>query len=203
MVHVAPASVVLKMRDAGPLPMLSTYAVCASIASMSRKSSVSVVTVNFFQVAPPSLVRSTVAPDPLAHATRSLTALTPRKRAVTPLVCNVQRGPNMANAGISNAATNKIVVFIRLVTPNASQTSGQFRSLRESALAVSLAFADRFLVTLVLRPPLASRNYVLIRADLTRATGLHAWPFRDTAAGAHVKLRRLQHHRSSCWTSYW
>src|ERR1051325_10399578 len=59
---------------------------------MSRKSSASAVTLIFFHVAPPSSVRNTVLPEPLAHATRSLTALTPRKRAVTPLVCSVQCG---------------------------------------------------------------------------------------------------------------
>src|SRR4030095_7595042 len=62
------------------------------MASTSRKSSLSVVTVRVVQVAPPSVVRKTVEPDPLAHATRSLTALTPRSRAVTPLVCSVQIG---------------------------------------------------------------------------------------------------------------
>jgi hypothetical protein len=38
------------------------------------------------------MVRSTVESAPLAHATRSLTALTPRRRTVTPLVCMVHRG---------------------------------------------------------------------------------------------------------------
>jgi hypothetical protein len=52
---------------------------------MSRKSTVSVVTVSFCHVVPPSLVRKTVLPEPLAQATRSLTALTPRSLAVTPL----------------------------------------------------------------------------------------------------------------------
>src|SRR5688572_2147792 len=168
------------MRDAGPLPILKTNAVRASIASMSRKSSVSVVTVNFFHVAPPSSVRSTVAPEPLAHATDSLTALTPRKRAVTPLVCNVQLGAN-----ISSTATSKIVVFIRLVAASrAAQTRRQFLSLPEAALAVSLSFADRFLIALVLRAPLTRRSHVLVGADLTRAAGLPAWPFRHTAATA-------------------
>src|SRR5438552_4799896 len=72
--------------------MLKTYAVRALIASTSRKSTASVVTVNFCQVTPPSAVRNTVLPEPLAHATRSLTALTPRRRAITPLVWMVQCG---------------------------------------------------------------------------------------------------------------
>src|ERR1051326_3383442 len=67
------------------------------MASISRKSSASPVTVIFFQVAPPSLVRRTVLPEPLAHATRSFTAETPRSRAVTPLVCVVHCGAAMVN----------------------------------------------------------------------------------------------------------
>jgi len=59
---------------------------------MSRKSSASLVTVDFCHVAPPSAVRNTVDPAPLAHATLSLTALTPRNRTLTPLVCTVQCG---------------------------------------------------------------------------------------------------------------
>src|ERR1051326_306764 len=97
------------MREAGPLPMLRTYAVCASTASTSRKSSASVVTLNLFHVAPPSVVRNTVPPEPLAHATRSLTALTPRKRAVTPLDCNFQLGANAINA---TAKTSPYLIFV-------------------------------------------------------------------------------------------
>src|ERR1043166_726187 len=59
---------------------------------MSRKSRLSPVTFNFSHVLPPSIVRKTVLPEPLAHATRSLTALTPRSRALTLLVCGVQCG---------------------------------------------------------------------------------------------------------------
>ncbi len=50
------------------------------------------VTLSFFQVAPPSSVRKTVLPEPLAQATRSFTALTPRRRALTLLVCTVHCG---------------------------------------------------------------------------------------------------------------
>jgi hypothetical protein len=42
------------------------------------------------QVAPPSSVRITVPPVPLAQATRGDTALSPRSRAVTPVVSGVQ-----------------------------------------------------------------------------------------------------------------
>src|SRR5688572_7129002 len=62
------------------------------MASTSRKSNVSLVTVSFCHVVPPSAVRNTVDPAPLAHATLSLTALTPRNRTLTPLVCTVQCG---------------------------------------------------------------------------------------------------------------
>ena len=53
-------------------------------ASTSRKSSRSAPgTGRASQVAPPSVVRTTVPFAPLAHATRSETALTPRNRAAT------------------------------------------------------------------------------------------------------------------------
>src|SRR5262245_25345944 len=89
------------MRDAGPLPMLRMYAVFSSMASISRKSSGSEVTGNFFQVSPPSSVRSTVLPEPLAQATRALTALTPRRRAFTPLFCTVHWGAIRIDNAIS------------------------------------------------------------------------------------------------------
>jgi hypothetical protein len=58
---------------------------------MSRKSSPPASgTSSFVQVDPPSAVRSTVPFAPLAHATRSLDALTPRNRAFTPLTCGSQ-----------------------------------------------------------------------------------------------------------------
>ena len=58
------------MRDLSPLPMLSTYAVFASNASMSRKSSAAASGgETFLHVAPPSVVRTTVPLFPLAHAT--------------------------------------------------------------------------------------------------------------------------------------
>src|SRR5262245_39599927 len=91
------------MRDVAPAPMLRTYAVRSSIASMSRKSTRSVVTGSFVQVVPPSVVRSTVAPAPLAHATRSLTALTPRRFAVTPEVCGVHCRATMATSATTLA----------------------------------------------------------------------------------------------------
>jgi hypothetical protein len=89
-IQVRPASAVLKMRDWSPLPMLSAYAVRASIASMSRMSSAPAPAGDTFcHVAPPSPVRSTVPRCPLTHATSALTALTPRKVTVTPLACDV------------------------------------------------------------------------------------------------------------------
>jgi hypothetical protein len=70
--------------------MLRAYAVCSSIASISRKSSFSVDgIVRTCQVVPPSAVLRIVPLAPPAQATRSLTALTPRSRAVTLLFCGV------------------------------------------------------------------------------------------------------------------
>src|SRR5262245_35644969 len=78
------------MRDFSPSPMLSRYAVLASNASTSRKSSDSAPgTFSSCQVTPPSVVFRHVPPAPLAHAILSLTALTPRKRAFVPLVCSI------------------------------------------------------------------------------------------------------------------
>src|SRR5215207_2801408 len=72
---------------------------------MSRKSSSSLVTLSFCHVTPPSTVRNTVELAPHAHATRSLTALTPRNRAVTPLDCTVQCGAASIKA-VSTAIFN-------------------------------------------------------------------------------------------------
>jgi hypothetical protein len=54
----------------------------ASMSRKSRRSGVGLGTV--FHVPPPSALRRIVLPEPLAHTTRSLAALTPRNRAVTP-----------------------------------------------------------------------------------------------------------------------
>src|SRR3982750_832220 len=105
------------MRDEGPGPMLRTDAVVALTASTSRKSSAAASgIVSFVHVVPPSSVRRTVPLAPLAQATRSLTALTPRRRAVTPLACASQRytaGPVSATASTA-AAVN---VFIGRILP--------------------------------------------------------------------------------------
>ena len=74
------------MRDFSPGPIASTYAMSAPNASMSRKSRDSESgTATRAQVAPPSTVRTTVPLLPLAQATVSLTALTPRRRSVVGL----------------------------------------------------------------------------------------------------------------------
>src|SRR6185295_8943161 len=79
------------MRDAGPAPMLRMEATRSLNASTSRKSSASASgTAMRCQCCPPSVVRSTVPFAPLAHATCAETALTPRRRALTPLVCRCQ-----------------------------------------------------------------------------------------------------------------
>src|SRR5215213_8698014 len=80
---------------------------------MSRKSSWSSVTLSFCHVVPPSSVRNTVASAPLAHATLSLTALTPRSRTATPLVCIDQCG--VANIINVNARRN-------LMSPNLTES---------------------------------------------------------------------------------
>src|SRR4029453_702520 len=81
------------MREVGPAPMLSRYAVVSLTASMSRKSRRSVVGLcSFVHVLPPFSLRRIVLPEPLAQTTRSLTALTPRNRAVTPDCWIVQEG---------------------------------------------------------------------------------------------------------------
>ena len=61
---------------------------------MSRKSSLRGVRDRSpcFQVSPPSVVRRTVPAVPLAQTTLSLTALTPRRRALTPVSCGVHAG---------------------------------------------------------------------------------------------------------------
>ena len=91
--------------------MLSRYAVRASIASTSRKSRRSVVTVRACHVRPPSAVRNTVLPLPLAHATVSLTALTPRNVAVTPLVCAVHRGAATTTDSAAPASSTVMIPF--------------------------------------------------------------------------------------------
>src|SRR5689334_7811412 len=164
---------------------------------MSRKSSASVVTFNLFQVAPPSVVRSTVAPDPLAHATRSLTALTPRKRAFTPLVCNTQCGTKS-----SPTLSKTSPYFIRVIRglSGSSQACVQLRRRREPAIAIRLSLARGLLVTRILRLVLARRHHFLIRTNLPRTACLHAWLQRCRRLGrAQIKLRHFQHDRSSRW----
>src|ERR1043165_2650886 len=177
--------------------MLRMYAVCASIASISRKSSVSVVTLSLRQVAPPSPVRSTVAPEPLAHATLSLTALTPRKRAVTPLVCNVQLGAK--RTAILNTSSP---CFIRLIPGFSIQYQArlQLRRLCKTTIAIRLTFTRRLLITGILRAVLARRDHFVVRTNLTRATSLHARLQRCGVTRAQIELRGLQHLRSSGWT---
>src|SRR5688572_20683596 len=79
---------------------------------MSRKSSRPASgIVSVCHVCPPSIVLTTVPFAPLAQATDSLTALTPRSRAVVPLVCAAQRGPDCA---IANTAAAAIKVVVQL-----------------------------------------------------------------------------------------
>src|SRR5690242_19761851 len=76
------------MRELLPFPMDSRYAVFASTACTSRKSSFSApATVPGCHVTPPSVVRRKVPPVPLAHTTLALTTLTPRRLALVFDVC--------------------------------------------------------------------------------------------------------------------
>src|ERR1022692_1760458 len=76
------------MRDFVPGPLLINQAVWLSNARTLRKSgSPAPGTTATCQVAPPSSVRRYAPPAPLAQTTAGLTALTPRKDAVVPLVC--------------------------------------------------------------------------------------------------------------------
>lgn len=72
-----PPSVVRKIRDESP--MLSTCATSGEVAAMARKSSPAAPgTVARVQVAPLSVVRSTVPRIPLAQTTAGETTLSPR-----------------------------------------------------------------------------------------------------------------------------
>src|SRR5690348_984973 len=71
------------MRPALPSPNENRYAVIASTAYTSRKSSFSPPgTVPACHVSPPSIVRTNVPPVPLAQTTFALTMLNPCKLAV-------------------------------------------------------------------------------------------------------------------------
>src|SRR5215204_6583713 len=104
------------MRESAPGPMLRTYAVRASMASMSRKSSSSPEGLaSRCQFAPPSAVRTIVLPAPLAHATCVLTALTPRRRTATLDVWVVQVGACPRNGpSISNGSNPLSTIDSRL-----------------------------------------------------------------------------------------
>src|SRR5579864_3870376 len=67
-------------------------------------------TVHFRQLVPPSIVRRTVPCVPLAQTTLGLATLTPRSRAVVPLVCTVQ----LSSAG---AEPNIALVKEMRITP--------------------------------------------------------------------------------------
>jgi hypothetical protein len=76
---------------------------------MSRKSSFSVPgIVSLFQVAPPSILRMMVPPAPLAQMMRSLTALTPRSRAVTPVSRGCHRSDDVACVIRARQTTNVV-----------------------------------------------------------------------------------------------
>ena len=110
------------MREAVPAPILSTYAVSASMASMSRKSRRSAPsTGTVCQRRPPSSVRRTVPAAPLAQATLALTALTPRSRAITPLRCDAQWGPGACQSATA-ASTAAVNVFTGAILPQSPRS---------------------------------------------------------------------------------
>src|SRR5262249_44569027 len=126
------------MRDSGPEPMLSRYAVVSSTASTSRKSSVSASgTLSFRHVAPPSAVRRTVPLAPLAQTTLSPTALTPRRRAFTPLVCGVHVGPCagacMVASAVAPASAATVNVFTAGILSQAGIRREEVGGRREAA----------------------------------------------------------------------
>jgi len=107
------------MRDAAPAPMLSTWATRSLIASTSRKSSVSAPGIGkSCQLRPPSTVRSTVPFPPLAQATSGDTALTPRKRLVTPLDCECH---STAGGWATAPRPARVVKACRAMALNASR----------------------------------------------------------------------------------
>ena len=71
------------------------------------------------QVPPPSVVRSTVPPAPLAHATVDETALTPRKRTVTPL-------------GLRNPGHRGLLGGANGTAATAAMSAGQIRVITRS-----------------------------------------------------------------------
>src|SRR5688572_5860183 len=78
---------------------------------MSRKSSRSLVGLcSRFHVLPPSSLRRMVLPEPLAQTTRSLEALTPRRRAFTPDGCSVHDGA----ATTANRVSTKAIILMDL-----------------------------------------------------------------------------------------
>src|SRR5262249_18315496 len=105
----------------------------------SRAADGSASTTCFTHVPLPSSVRSTVAPDPLVHATLSDTALTPRKREVTPLIWGVHIVPNTA---LSSAIHVKRQMLAKS-SPSTVQLR-RFHQVESSHVLIRLGECDDF-----------------------------------------------------------
>lgn len=117
--HVRHPSTVLYSRLLSPGPLAITIAVCASQACTPRKSSVAPSfaasgTAHFVQCAPPSIVRRTVPPVPLAQATVPSTESIPRSPAVVPESCICHTGCAGWPKAIAETAHSKLSQWVRM-----------------------------------------------------------------------------------------
>src|SRR5262245_28924409 len=187
--------------------MLSKYAVRASIASTSRKSSLSVVTVSECQVRPPSSVRRIVLPLPLAQATLSFTALTPRSVAVPPLDCCVQRGAAMSDVSASarHARNNGMrierprLAFGRRVESD-RYTIPSMRRTRASARWMRFALACGLALALAVVAGAAQRDTILTNGRNLQIPINHGLP--DKPLGftfCRLRYQNIRRARKSGW----
>lgn len=102
--QVRPPSVVRKILEESP--MLSTCAMSRDVAAMARKSSAAAPgTVSRVQLAPPSVVRSTVPCIPLAQTTLGETTLKPRSSTSVGLASACHWAPATSTGTTSARAT--------------------------------------------------------------------------------------------------
>lgn len=110
-----------------------------------------------------------------------------------PILPEMSLGQELTKSSCLRREQNQIVNTTASLSP---QARSKLRCLRPAALAIRLAFARRFPVTLVLAAPLTRRNHFLIRANLTRTPGLYTGLLRDSALRLQVELRRFEDLRS-------
>src|SRR2546423_1033874 len=116
--------------------MESRKAVSASKASTSRKSKLSASgTRPARQAFPPSVVRRYVPEAPLAHAPSRLTALTPRRRTLTPLCCSAHcaRASAAQTARSSDKESDLSIGFQRMSPCGLSPRRGFGVTLQQKA----------------------------------------------------------------------